>query len=153
MALEIERKFKVKNTEIIKGLQGTRFLQAYLSKGAVLVRVRVSEGWAKLTLKSARVGLGACHEWEYEIPREDALVMARQPGAYSLEKTRFLIEHEGHTFEVDQYHGGLTGLYTVEVELDDIAEAVALPDWIGEEVTGQRGWDNESLAINGWPTE
>ena len=153
MTLEIERKFKVKNPEILHGLKGTHFLQAYLTKGAVLVRVRVTQGWAKLTLKSGRIGLGACHEWEYDIPLDDGIAMARQPGAYALEKTRFFIEHAGHTFELDQYHGGLTGLYTVEVELEDIAAAVDLPDWIGEEVTGQRAWDNESLARNGWPAE
>lgn len=26
-----------------------------------------------------------------------------------------------------------------------------LPDWGGEEVTGKKAWDNESLARNGWP--
>jgi CYTH domain-containing protein len=26
-----------------------------------------------------------------------------------------------------------------------------LPDWGGEEVTGKKAWDSESLARNGWP--
>jgi CYTH domain-containing protein len=91
-------------------------------------------------------------EWEYEIPVIDAQEMAKQTGAYGLEKTRYFIRHDGHTFEVDQYHGSLNGLYTVEVETDSETTMVHLPGWVGEEVTGNRAWDNESLAQNGWPT-
>jgi CYTH domain-containing protein len=28
---------------------------------------------------------------------------------------------------------------------------VTLPDWVGDEVTGNKAWDNESLARIGWP--
>lgn len=151
MALEIERKFKLKTPSILEGLSGSHFLQAYLAKGAVLVRVRVAQDRAWLTLKSGPLSAASRHEWEYEIPVADAQQMARQPGAYALEKTRYFIEHQGHTFEVDRYHGGLEGLYTVEVELPSEQTAVDLPDWVGEELTGRKGWDNESLARVGWP--
>jgi len=152
VGLEIERKFKLQNPAILDGLQGRDFLQAYLAKGAVLVRVRVAGDTAWLTLKGSPLSAMARPEWEYPIPVEDAREMARQAGAYALEKTRFLIESDGHTFEVDRYHGGLEGLYTVEVEIPSEHTHVALPDWVGEEVTGNKAWDNESLARNGWPT-
>lgn len=151
MAMEIERKFKLKSTSALEGQTGSHFLQAYLAKGAVLLRVRVCDNQAWLTLKGQPVSTLSRPEWEYEIPVSEAREMARQTGAYSLEKTRYFIEHKGHTFEVDQYHGGLEGLYTVEVEIESETTCVELPEWVGEEVTGRRGWDNESLARNGWP--
>ena len=152
MAMEIERKFKLKTLSVLEGHTGSHFLQAYLAKGAVLVRVRVCDDQAWLTLKGQPVSTLSRPEWEYEIPVSEAREMASQSGAYSLEKTRYFIEHKGHTFEVDRYHGGLEGLYTVEVEMDSETTFVELPEWVGEEVTGKRGWDNESLAKNGWPT-
>lgn len=151
MGMEIERKFVLKSKSVLDGLSGSHFLQAYLAKGSVLVRVRVSDDKAWLTLKGQPVSTLSRPEWEYEIPVADAKAMAQQPGAYGLEKTRYFIDYLGHTFEVDKYHGTLEGLYTVEVEMDSEATLVTLPDWVGEEVTGNRAWDNESLARNGWP--
>jgi len=151
MAMEIERKFKLKYPAILEGHAGSYFLQAYLAKGAVLVRVRVSNDKAWLTLKGQPVSSLSRLEWEYDIPVADAKEMATQAGAYALEKTRFLVAHGDHTFEVDQYHGGLDGLYSVEVEIDSESTPLSLPDWVGEEVTGNKAWDNESLARNGWP--
>lgn len=152
MALEIERKFRLKTPSILSGLTGARLLQAYVAQGPVLVRVRATADQAWLTLKTAPLGPATRHEWEYAIPVADALEMARQPGTHRLEKTRYIVEHDGHRYEVDEYHGGLKGLYTVEVELTDINQPLSLPDWVGEEVTGRREWDNDSLARQGWPT-
>jgi CYTH domain-containing protein len=152
MGMEIERKFRLKSPAILKGLTGSHFMQAYLAKGAVLLRVRVSNDRAWLTLKGQPLSTLSRPEWEYEIPISDAKDMAKQPGAYGLEKTRYCIEQNGHTFEVDQYHGGLEGLYTVEVEIASENTLVVLPEWVGDEVTGNRAWDNESLSRNGWPT-
>lgn len=151
MAMEIERKFKLRTPAVLDSLKGSHFLQAYLAKGSVLVRVRVADDKAWLTLKGQPLSTLSRPEWEYEIPVADAEEMARQPGAYALEKTRYFIEHHGHTFEVDRYHGGLDGLYTVEVEMESEKTLLTLPDWVGEEITGNKAWDNESLARNGWP--
>ncbi len=150
--MEIERKFKLKSAAVLTGLTGMHFLQAYLAKGAVLLRVRVSDNKdAWLTLKGQAVSTMSRPEWEYAIPVKDALEIAAQPGAYSLEKTRYCVEYRGNIFEVDQYHGGLEGLYTAEVEMPSEDTCIDLPEWVGDEVTGQRAWDNESLARNGWP--
>ena len=111
----------------------------------------MSDNKAWLTLKGQPVSTLSRPEWEYEIPVADAQEMTRQPGAYGIEKTRYFIEHRGHTFEVDSYHGSLEGLHTVEVEMASETTSVTLPDWVGEELTGNRAWDNESLARIGWP--
>jgi CYTH domain-containing protein len=151
MAMEIERKFKLKTPDLLDGLTGSYFLQGYLAKGSVLVRVRVAAETAWLTLKGQALSSMSRPEWEYEIPVADAMEMARQPGVYALEKTRYLIAQNGHTFEVDRYHGALEGLYSVEVEMNSENTQVTLPDWVGEEVTGNKAWDNESLARLGCP--
>lgn len=114
------------------------------------VRLRVQDKLAWLTLKGP-ASEGSRVECEYPIPVADAHQMLALPGVISLSKTRYLVEHKGHTFEVDEYHGPLTGLYTAECELASIFESVALPDWIGGEVKGQRAWDNDSLAREGLP--
>lgn len=157
MPYEIERKFLVeRNTELavlLEGLVGTRMAQAYLAKGAVVVRTRVAGERAWLTLKSAPLDREGrvCNEWEYEIPLAEAQAMMSQPGAYGLEKIRYEVNHQGKTYEVDEYLGSLSGLFTAEVELDDAQEVLQLPDWVGEEVTGQLAWSNEALARNGMP--
>lgn len=152
MALEIERKFLLKSPAMLQGRSGRYLLQSYLAKGAVLLRVRIAGDEAWLTIKGQPLSAQSRPEWEYPIPVADAQAMARQPGAYGLEKTRYLIAQNGHTFEVDAYHGALSGLYTVEVETASETTPVDLPAWVGDELTGQRAWDNESLARNGRPS-
>ena len=152
MAQEIERKFRLKDPSVLDGLKGERYMQAYLADGPLAIRVRVADDRAWLTIKG-RQSAGVCDEWEYSIPREDALAMAARPGVFFLDKTRYRIEQAGWVFEVDQYHGGLTGLFSVEVELPDIKAAVRLPEWVGEELTGRDDWSNLSLAKNGWPRD
>jgi hypothetical protein len=75
-------------------------------------------------------------EFEYEIPRDHVEEMlAHHCGTNTLEKTRHSVPFEGRTWEVDVYAGLLEGVILAEVELDVIDQAVALPEWAGEEVT------------------
>lgn len=157
MSFEIERKFLVPRSEevrtLLEGHVGNKMAQAYLAQGAVSVRTRIVGEKAWLTLKSeAQDSLGRVrHEWEYEIPFEDAQQMMAQPGAYGLEKIRYEVAHKGKTYEVDRYLGALSGLYTAEVELSESQEALMLPEWVGLEVTGDPSWSNEALARDGVP--
>jgi adenylate cyclase len=48
---------------------------------------------------------------------------------------------------VDVFEGDNAGLVVAEIELDDEAETVALPDWAGEEVTGDVRYYNSHLAV------
>lgn len=85
-------------------------------------------------------------KWEYEIPVTDANEMARQPGAYSLEKTRYFIQHMATCSKSIATAAGLEGLYSVEVEMDSKKALITLPNWVGEEVT-----DNKAGAARPWP--
>ena len=69
-------------------------------------------------------------------------------------KTRYLIPLDGGlTAEVDVYEGTLDGLLTAEVEFPDeaAAHAFAAPQWMGEDVTGDKRYANQRLATDGKP--
>ena len=62
-----------------------------------------------------------------------------------VEKTRHRIEHLGHTWEVDEFHGENAGLVVAEIELGSEDEPFEQPAWIGQEVTGDPRYYNSSL--------
>ena len=65
-----------------------------------------------------------------------------------IEKTRYRIEHQGMTWEVDEFAGENAGLLLAEVELDSEDQVIALPDWVGKEVTGEPRYYNANLIAN-----
>lgn len=150
MGIEIERKFQLKDKKVVSGLQGSKMAQGYLAQGPITVRVRLENTQAFLTVKGPTKGASRV-ECEYPIPLVDAQQMLALPGVARLSKTRFEVAHESHVYEIDQYHGHLEGLFTVEVELASADEQVSLPAWVGTELTGIRSWDNSALAQHGLP--
>ena len=59
-----------------------------------------------------------------------------------------------HTFEVDEFHGDNEGLVMAEVELHSEDEPYEKPDFIGQEVTGDRRYYNAYLTkcpFTSWP--
>jgi len=46
-----------------------------------------------------------------------------------IDKTRYLVEHEGHTWEVDVFNGANKGLIAAEIELGSEDEDFSLPEW------------------------
>lgn len=65
-----------------------------------------------------------------------------------VEKRRFKIPFEGHLWEVDEFLGANAGLLLAEVELARADEAVALPPWVGLEVTGDARYFNSNLSLH-----
>ena len=49
------------------------------------------------------------------------------------------------TFEVDEFYGANEGLTVAEVELNSINEEFPRPEWLGEEVTGDKRYYNSQL--------
>lgn len=149
MGIEIERKFLVKSDWMPEG-SGTRFVQGYLHSGGngATVRVRVAGDRAWLTVKGPSER-GARLEYEYRIPVADAEEMLKELGTgHFVEKTRHLVDHEGHTWEVDVFDGVNDGLVVAEVELSSLDEEVELPSWVTEEVTGDSRYANAWLSIH-----
>lgn len=135
MSREIERKFLVRGDAWRPGPDGTLQRQGYLAiTERTTVRVRVEGTRATLTIKGAQVGLTR-PEYEYEIPPADAEAMLASLCGLVVEKTRYVREHAGRTWEIDVFHGANAGLVTAEVELASEADEVALPPWAGAEVS------------------
>ncbi len=144
MSLERERKFLVAPERLPRLRGGTRITQVYLSLDPE-VRVRLSAAGAWLTIKSE--GGLVRSEFEYRIPRADAVQLTKIGHYKRVEKTRYRIHHQGLLWELDQYWGANHGLWTAEVELERSNEKVALPDWIEREVTGKPRFANQHLAV------
>ena len=69
-----------------------------------------------------------------------------EPGV--IDKTRYLVDCGNHTFEVDEFYGDNEGLVVAEVELSDENEEFSRPEWLGEEVTGDKKYYNSMLKKN-----
>jgi len=147
MAKEIERKFLVRNSSWKDGLKGLLCRQGYLVKDEGLtVRVRIIGELAYLTIKGRTEGFSR-DEFEYEISQDDARIMLATMSANRIvEKIRYKVEANGMIWDVDEFLGDNAGLVMAEVELTDESQQVVLPDWIGEEVTGDRRYYNAYLA-------
>ncbi len=157
--LEIERKFLVKDDSYRQlAYSSSRILQGYICSGhGRTVRVRRRDRSAFLTIKgpSADGGLSR-YEFEKEITLDEAkhLFALCEPGI--IDKTRYLVRSGQHVFEVDEFYGENQGLVIAEVELSAPDEAYEKPDFIGEEVTGDRRYYNSylrQLPYSKWSTD
>lgn len=150
MAYEIERKFLVDGDYKSLSYRNFQIKQGYLSlSGVNVVRVRIKGEKAFITVKSALVeGKIKRHEWEYEIPIQDAEEMLTMCEDAVIEKTRYLVKEGDHVFEVDEFYGNNEGLLIAELELESEDESFEKPDWLGAEVTGNVRYYNSFLSIH-----
>ncbi|MGB1799476.1 MAG: adenylate cyclase, partial [Gammaproteobacteria bacterium] len=65
-----------------------------------------------------------------------------------IEKTRFLVMHEDHEWEIDVFAGDNEGLIVAELELESVDEKLARPDWLGEEVSDDPRYYNVCLVTH-----
>lgn len=138
MAIEIERKFLVKNDTWKSLGQGILYRQGYIfSQPEVTVRVRLAGDRAYLTIKGKGTTTGLSRlEYEYTIPVNDAKEMLDNLCDRPLiEKYRYKIPYKNLIWEVDEFLGENQGLVIAEVELDEENQIINLPDWIDREVS------------------
>ena len=149
MAQEIERKFLVVGEYKNLAHSSMHLVQGYIASGSRTVRVRMSDDRAWLTIKGPSKDGGLSRfEWEHEIPAKEAMELLHLTEGALIDKRRYLVDFEGHTFEVDEFYGDNEGLVIAEVELQSVDEPVVYPDWIGKEVTGIRRYYNSHLRSN-----
>lgn len=145
---EIERKFLVRGDDYKRqAYSHSHIKQGYICSGhGRTVRVRQRDDHGFLTIKgpSENGGLSR-YEFEKEITLDEAehLFKLCVPGI--IDKTRWLVKSGNHVFEVDEFHGDNNGLVMAEVELNFENEPYEKPDFIGEEVTGNRLYYNSYL--------
>lgn len=150
MAIEIERKFLVVNdTWRHVADDGIRIVQGYMgSNDKSSVRVRINGDSANINIKSKTIGVQRS-EYEYDIPLDEANEMlSTLCDRPYIDKTRYIVHHRGHEWEIDEFHGENQGLIVAELELDSTNESYESPNWLGEEVTEDTRYYNICLVTH-----
>ena len=148
MSREIERKFHVVSDDWKASIASSHQLRdAAIPFGNGKVRLRVSDQRAWITFKGPRSGI-ARDEYEYEIPRDDGEHILRelQPEDV-IRKTRHCVPHAGVLWSVDVHEFPQCGLVTAEVELLHEDQSIALPRWVGRELTSRNSIDQQTSVF------
>ena len=166
--LEIEKKFLVRNNDYEhQAYSKSHIQQGYIcSDRGRTVRVRIRDHSGYLTIKGPSTDDGLSrYEFEKEIELEEAQELMKlcerskdTNRLLIIEKTRHLVEYGDHVFEVDEFHGDNKGLVIAEVELKpgEDPKDVEMPDFIGDDVTGDPQYYNSYLLKNpftSWKTD
>ncbi len=154
MSQEIERKFSVKGEFKSLAKENFRIAQGYLSsvpERTVRIRIKGDKGFITIKGKSSTSGLSR-YEWEKEIPLLEAQELLTLCETGTIDKTRYLVDFENNTFEVDEFYGDNEGLIMAEIELDSETSVFSKPNWLGEEVTNDDRYYNAQLSKNPFRT-
>jgi len=156
MAIEIERKFLLKNASWKEYAdEGTAYTQGYLiTSQQASVRVRIQGQKAYLNIKSATIDITR-QEYEYEIPLNEATEMLENLCQKPLiNKIRYRVRNEPHVWEIDVFADDNSGLIVAEIELSAVNEYFEKPDWLGLEVSDDAAYYNVNLVkfpYKDWP--
>ena len=148
MGIEIERKFLLANSDWRdQASEPVRFRQGYLvGSEKSSVRVRTEGERAFINIKSATLGIRR-QEYQYSIPLEDAEKLLDELCDKPLiEKHRFYIQNNKHTWEIDEFLGDNQGLIVAEIELKHEEEVFDRPSWLGNEVSDDTRYYNVCLV-------
>jgi adenylate cyclase len=150
MGIEIERKFLVKKElwQSLKKPEGKHYRQGYLlNEPDRVLRVRIAGDQGFITIKGVAEGISRS-EYEYEIPKADAVEMLDRFQPEGTEKIRYRIpEDNGAVWEVDEFLGANEGLIVAEIELTREDQQFVRPDWLDQEVTSDVRYANSNLAL------
>lgn len=149
--VEIERKFLVLNNSY-KNEAHTSYIiiQGFLNSDKNrVVRIRITDQKAFITVKGQSSLDGTTRfEWEKPIEIKDAKQLLELCEKTIIEKTRYLISVNNHTFEVDEFLGENKGLVIAEIELKTADETFIKPTWLGQEITGITKYYNSNISKN-----
>ena len=149
MALEIERRFLIKNDNWKEFVtKKINIEQGYLSKSldGWIIRIRSTSKNSKIALKKHIKGF-TNFEFEYTIPRNDAEIIMSNLTS-TIKKERFYLEVEKKYWIIDCFKEKNYPLEIAEIELSNEEENLFLPSFISKEITGLTHYSNFSLAIN-----
>ncbi len=149
MALEIERRFLIKNDNWKEFITKKIYIeQGYLSKSldGWIIRLRFTGKDSKIALKKHIKGF-TNFEFEYSIPRNDAETIMSNLSS-TIKKERFFLEVEKKSWIIDCFKENNYPLVIAEIELSNEEEDLFLPSFISKEITGLTHYSNFSLAKN-----
>ncbi|ABB49219.1 conserved hypothetical protein [Prochlorococcus marinus str. MIT 9312] len=147
MALEIERRFLIKNDNWKEFITKKIFIeQGYLSKSLDdwIIRIRFTGKDFKIALKK-HIESFTNFEFEYSIPRKDGeTIMSNLSN--TIKKERFFLEVEKKSWIIDCFKETNYPLEIAEIELSNEEEDFSLPSFISKEITGLKHYSNFRLA-------
>ena len=147
MALEIERRFLIKNDNWKEFITKKIFIeQGYLSKNLDdwIIRIRFTGKDFKIALKK-HIKSFTNFEFEYSIPQKDGeTIMSNLSN--TIKKERFFLEVEKKSWIIDCFKENNYPLEIAEIELSNEKEDLSLPSFISKEITGLKHYSNFSLA-------
>jgi adenylate cyclase len=148
VALEIERKFIVINDLWNKSVISQKVIkQGYIATTSkATVRVRLAGDQAYINIKGSTVGIRR-REYEYPIPVEEAQeLLEHMVTGTVIDKVRYKVRCGDHHWDLDLFQGPNQGLVVAEIELEHEDEQFEMPEWAGEEVSGDTRYYNASLV-------
>ena len=147
MALEIERRFLIKNDHWKDFITNkTSIEQGYLSYNLEdwIIRIRFNGKTFKIALKK-HIKNFTNYEYEFSIPNsEGEKIMATLTN--KIQKERFFLEVDNKNWIVDCFKGKNFPLEIAEIELASEKEEVILPPFVSKEITGLKIFTNLSLT-------
>lgn len=161
--MEIERKFLLENSDILKFLYKNKItiyksniLQFYVEVSKTNeIRYRKKDEIYYLTTKSG-VGLER-DEFEVVVAKAEFRDAFNKKLSSLIKKERYSFTIDSLVYYVDIYKGSLSGLYILEIEFDsrDSANSFnfseALSEFIVKEITQDERYKNKNLALFGNP--
>ena len=147
MALEIERRFLIKNDNWKKFIKEKIFIeQGYLSQSLDnwIIRIRFTGQDFKIAFKK-HIKSFTNFEFEYSIPQKDGeTIMSNLSN--TIKKERFFLEVEKKSWIIDCFKEENYPLKIAEIELSNENEDLSLPSFISKEITGLKNYSNFSLS-------
>ena len=151
MPIEIERKYLVKYNlwDALAKPKGEYYRQGYVvNEMSKTVRVRATENQGFITIKGKTDNPAVKPEYEYQIPKAEAIELLDGFTENNIEKIRYKIEYQGKIWEIDLFYGDNEGLIVAEIELNSMEEPYQIPEWIDHEVTHESKYFNSNLSKN-----
>ena len=147
MALEIERRFLIKNDHWKKFIiNKTSIEQGYLSYNLEdwIIRIRFNGKDFKIALKK-HIQNFTNYEYEFSIPNsEGKKIMATLTN--KIKKERYFLEVDNKNWIVDCFKDKNFPLEIAEIEVNSEKEEVILPPFVSREITGLKIFTNLSLT-------
>ena len=147
MALEIERRFLIKNDHWKEFITNkTSIEQGYLSYNLEdwIIRIRFNGMDFKIALKK-HIQNFTNYEYEFSIPNsEGEKIMSTVTN--KIKKERFFLEVNNKNWIVDCFKDKNFPLEIAEIEVNSEKEEVILPPFVSREITGLKIFTNLSLT-------
>ena len=149
MALEIERRFLIKNDNWKKFITKKIFIeQGYLSKSLDdwIIRIRYTGKEFKIALKK-HIKSFSNFEFEYPIPQRDGEKIMSNLKT-TIKKERFFLNIAKKSWIIDCFKENNYPLKIAEIELSNEEEDLNLPAFISKEITGLLQFSNFGLCTH-----